>query len=44
MFADNICVFCPSSVHGLQSILEMCVRLMQKNCMELFSTPAKLFL
>jgi len=24
MFADNICVFCPSSVHGLQSILDVC--------------------
>jgi len=34
MFADDICVFCPS-VRGYKVYL-MCVRLMQ-NCMELFS-------
>jgi len=40
MFADDICVFCPS-VCGWK-VCWMCVRLMQ-NHMELFSTAEKLF-
>ena len=40
MFADDICVFCPS-VRWLQRIL-MCARRMQ-NRMGLFSTATKLF-
>jgi len=38
MFADDICVFCPS-VRGLRS---MCVRVMQHST-ELLSTAVKLF-
>jgi len=41
MFADDICVFCPSA-RGLQSMLDVCQA--YANVMKLFLTAATLFI